>query len=83
MAGRRKKVLDVREMVRRFRMGESVRRIARELRLSRTTVKKYHEWASEKGLLEGEELASPSSIDEGLKQGESVEVRGPASSVEQ
>jgi transposase len=82
MAGRRKKVLDVREMVRRFRLGESVRRIARELRLSRRTVKKYREWASEKGLLEGEELASPSSIDEGLKQGESVEVRGPVSSVE-
>jgi hypothetical protein len=82
MAGRRKSVLDVREMVRRFRLGESVRRVARELRLSRRTVRKYRERALEKGLLEGEALASPSAIDEGLKQGESVEVRRPVSSVE-
>ena len=75
MAGRRKNVLDVREMVRRFRLGESVRRIARELRVSRRTVKKYREWASARGLLGVGELASPSAIDEGLKQGESVEVR--------
>ena len=56
MAGRRKSVLDVREMLRRLRAGDSDRRIARELSVSRVTVKKYRKQAKEKGWLEQEKL---------------------------
>ena len=58
MAGRRKSVLDVREMLRRLRAGDSDRRIARELSVSRVTVKKYRKQAKEKGWLEQEELVA-------------------------
>lgn len=49
MAGRRKDVLDIREMVRRFRLGERNRRIARDLAVSRNTAAKYRESAREQG----------------------------------
>ena len=58
MAGRRTDVLDVRELVRRVRLGDGVRRIARDMGVSRKTVGKYVKWASEKGLLSGV-LAEP------------------------
>lgn len=54
MAGRRCEVTDVREVLRRLRLGEPVRRIARELGLSRNTVAGYHRWARTHGLLTGE-----------------------------
>ena len=38
MAGRRCKVTDIREVLRRLRLGEPERRIAREQELSRNTV---------------------------------------------
>ncbi len=41
MAGRRCKVIDVREVLRRLRLGEPERRIARDLDLSRNTVAYY------------------------------------------
>jgi len=53
MAGQRCKVTDIRELLRRLRAGDSDRRIARELTLSRNTVAKYRHWAREQGLLEG------------------------------
>ncbi len=56
MAGRRCEVTDVREVLRRLRLGEPVRRIARELHVSRNTVAGYHRWARQHGLLTGELL---------------------------
>lgn len=54
MAGRRCKVTDVREVLRRLRLGEPERRIARDLDLSRNTVAYYRRWARDQGLLRGE-----------------------------
>ena len=54
MAGRRCKVTDVREVLRRLRLGEPERRIARDLDLSRNTVAGYRRWAQTHGLLTGE-----------------------------
>lgn len=53
MAGRRCEVTDIRELLRRIQAGDSDRRIARELDLSRNTVAKYRHWAREQGLLTG------------------------------
>jgi transposase len=54
MAGRRSPVTDVRELVRRLRMGEPDRRIARDLGVSRNTVARYRRWAQQRGVLTGE-----------------------------
>lgn len=51
MAGRRADVLDVREIVRRLGMGETERRIARDLGVSRKTVHRYRAWAATQGLV--------------------------------
>jgi len=45
--------MDIREMVRRFRAGESQRQVAKTMGLARKTVGRYHKWAEEQGLLEG------------------------------
>jgi transposase len=42
----------LRELIYRLRAGESQRRIARDLGLSRTTVSKYQTWAQEQGYLD-------------------------------
>ena len=42
----------VRELIYRFRAGESQRRIAKDLSLSRTTVSKYRRWAEAQGYLD-------------------------------
>ena len=62
MAGRRKKVLDIREMVRRLRMGQSTREITRELRCARKTVRKYRKIALSKGWLRQKELPTSKEI---------------------
>jgi transposase len=49
----RKEAMDIREMIRRLRMGEGIRAVSRELGIHRDTVKKYRDWAREQGLLEG------------------------------
>ena len=54
MAGRRCEVTDGREVLRRLRLGEPARRIARERNVSRNTVAGYHRWARQHGLLTGE-----------------------------
>lgn len=54
MSGRRSDVLDIREILRRVRLGESDRAIADQLAAGRRTVKKYREWARQAGLLQGE-----------------------------
>ena len=61
MAGRRCKVTDVREVLRRLRLGEPERRIARDLGLSRNTVASYRRWARAHGLLTGE-LPDPAQL---------------------
>ena len=53
MAGRRTDVLDVRELIRRIGLGDGIRRVARDMGVSRKTVAKYLKWASEQGLLSG------------------------------
>jgi len=54
MANRRKNTVDIREILRHIRTGQSDRAIHRALGIHRETVKKYRQWAEEQGLLEGE-----------------------------
>ena len=61
MAGRRCTVIDVREVLRRLRLGEPERRIARDLALSRNTVASYRRWAERHGLLMGD-LPDPAAL---------------------
>ena len=82
MAGRRKSVLDVREMLRRLRAGDSDRRIAKELHVSRLTVKKYRKQAEEQGWLSHDELLSPSELDSALGAAAVGGLPGPSSGVE-
>jgi transposase len=82
MAGRRRSVLDIREIVRRFRLGEGDRRIARDLQASRNTIAKYREWAEEQGFLGLPELPAPGVIEDRLKATKLPDHAGPASSVE-
>ncbi len=42
----------LRDLIHRVRAGESDRRIARDLGMSRTTVRKYHQWADAQGYLQ-------------------------------
>jgi transposase len=56
MAYRSVWMTDKREVVRRLRAGESIKRIRRELQLSRNTVRRYKQKATELGLLTVEEL---------------------------
>jgi len=45
--------MDVREMLRQLREGQSDRAVARALQVNRKTVKRYRSWAAERGLLDG------------------------------
>ena len=53
MSARRLFTMDVHALIRRLRAGESERRIAVALRLDRKTVRRYHRWAKQQGLLRG------------------------------
>lgn len=67
MAGRRCDVLDVREMLRRLRAGDSVRRVTRDLGAGRNTVKDYKRRFEERGWLDpAAPLPSAEQIDEVL-----------------
>jgi len=59
MAGRRVDVLDLREMLRRLRLGESARTIAKDLGSSRNTVRDYAKWFEGEGLLTDRLCAGP------------------------
>ena len=61
MAGRRSPVTDIRELLRRLQLGEPDRRIARDLSLSRNTVARYRQWATEQKLLPGA-LPDPAAL---------------------
>lgn len=54
MAYRRITVMDLRELIRLLRAGESDRRIAELLGHNRRTITRYRAWATEQGLLTGE-----------------------------
>jgi hypothetical protein len=53
MSGRRSSVLDIREILRCVRLGESDRATATGMKISRKTAKKYRVWAEELGLTHG------------------------------
>jgi len=75
MAGRRKSVFDVRELIRMLRAGQGDRRIAGDMGLSRNTVAKYRRWASREGLLEAPELPMAVELEQmlaGFLQGPTV-----------
>ena len=52
----------IRDLIRRLRAGESERRIARDMRISRPTVHKYHEIARQQGYLEKEAVIPDDEI---------------------
>ena len=54
MSGRRANMLDIREILRRVRLGESDRAIVTALGVSRKTVRKYRQWAEQVGMPAGE-----------------------------
>jgi transposase len=66
MAGRRRAVTDVRELIRRLRVGETDRRIARDLSMSRNTVARYRAAAAQHRWLEGP-LPDPAVLAETLR----------------
>ncbi len=83
MAGRRKNVLDVREIVRRLRLGQSERVIAQELLTSRNSIWKYREIAIQEGWLTRADLPPPGEIELRLAARKpNAIVFGPKSSVE-
>jgi len=53
MAGRRKAVEDVREIIRRLQMGQRIKEIRRDLKLARNTVRKYMRLATKEGWFQG------------------------------
>jgi len=53
MAGKRKETMDIREMLRHLRLGQSNRAVAEAVGVDRKTVARYRSWATEQGLLEG------------------------------
>jgi transposase len=53
MPGKRKETMDIREILRRLRQGESNRAVADAMRIHRKTVGRYRTWAADQGLLEG------------------------------
>lgn len=82
MAGRRANVLDVREMVRRMRLGESVRRIARDVGVNRETVARYRKIAQEEGWLTGSDLPPPEAMDTRLATRDPKPIMGPKPEIE-
>ena len=61
MPGKRKETMDIREMLRHLRRGQSNRAVAKALGIDRKTVARYRTWAKEQGLLE-ESLPSLSEL---------------------
>ena len=53
MPGKRKRTMDIREVMRRLRKGQSDRAVARAMGINRKTVGRYRTWAAEQGLLDG------------------------------
>lgn len=83
MAGRRKPLLDVREVVRRLKLGQGLREVARELGIDRKTARTYRKLAERQGwLAAGVELPSAGVIDLAVATLAPQSIFGPKSSVE-
>ena len=52
MPGKRKEIMDIREILRRVQRGQSDRAVAEALAIDRKTVARYRNWARSQGLLE-------------------------------
>jgi hypothetical protein len=75
-------VLDIREMVRRFKLGQRNRQVARELMTDRRTVSKYRKLAEDVGWMARPDLPSPAEVESRLVMITNVPKAGPQSSVE-
>jgi transposase len=74
--------MDIREILRQLRAGESDRAISRSMKLDRATVKRYRAWAEREGLMTGA-LPTPEALEKRLKESlGSVAVPQNVSSVE-
>ena len=82
MARRRKSVLDVREMVRRFRMGQSNREIAHDLGTNRRTIAKYLKLAIQEGWVGAPQMPTAVQIDARMTVVAPNAIYGPQSTVE-
>ena len=82
MAGRRTSVFDIREIVRRFKLGQSDRQAARELMTNRRTMSKYRQMARAAGWLDRPDLPTPAEVESRLAIITNPPELGPASSVE-
>ena len=82
MAARRTDVLDIREMVRRFKLAQSDREIARDLGSNRRSVAKYRKFAQAQAWITAAELPAAGEIDARLAALTPQVVFGPESSVE-
>jgi len=78
---KRKHMNHIQDIVRRIRLGESERRIAKDMQISRGTVHKYHKMAKEKGYLE-KAGAQPSEAELTEALGPGVQAPRQASTVE-
>src|ERR1700690_4137673 len=67
---KRKHMNHIQDIIRRIRLGESERRIAQDMKISRTTVRRYREIAKEKGYLEKTDVQpSEEELEEALGLG--------------
>ena len=67
MAGRRKALEDVREIIRRLQMGQRIKEIRRDLKLARNTIRRYVRLAEKEGWLQGA-LPSQPEIEAALER---------------
>ena len=82
MAGRRKDVLDVRELVRRLKLGQSERDVVRDLGVCRDTITKYKKIARAEGWLDRAELPTPGEVELRLAARAPQTIMGPPPAVE-
>lgn len=82
MAGGRKDVLDIREIVRCLKLGRSIREISRDLEIHRKTVREYRKLARSVGWLDQAELPTLAEIQAVLEKQLPEPMPGPPSAVE-
>src|SRR5512143_3158989 len=70
-----------RDIIHRLRAGDSQRRIARDLKISRTTVSKYRDWAAAQGYLQPDR-AMPDDLTLATALGDPLPLPRQASSAE-
>ena len=69
MAGKELSVFDIRELIRRLKLGQKERAVAREMGIHRDTVKGYRHLAEKNGWLEGADIPDLITIDQARKEG--------------